>query len=54
MAQTNSEGNHNEVLVKFLAPRALKRALEKLAAVPTGEYLHDDWTHALYFRRRKV
>jgi hypothetical protein len=32
MTQTNSTGNHNRALVKFLAPRTLKRALEELAA----------------------
>ena len=32
MAQTNRRGNHNEALVKFLAPRQLKLALEELAA----------------------
>ncbi len=32
MTQTNSRRNHNEVLIKFLAPHRLKHALEQLAA----------------------
>jgi hypothetical protein len=31
MSQHERSKNHNEVLVKFLAPRSLKRTLEELA-----------------------
>ena len=31
MSQDNSPNNHNEVLIKFLAPQKLKHALEELA-----------------------
>ena len=32
MAQEDNQQNQNEVLIKFLAPRKLKRVLEELAA----------------------
>jgi hypothetical protein len=32
MSQEEKSKNHNEVLIKFLAPRKLKHALEELAA----------------------
>jgi hypothetical protein len=32
MVQENNKGNNNEVLIKFMAPHKLKRALEELAS----------------------